>query len=189
MIRGILLAAGASRRMGTDKLDLSWRGAPMLEATLARWLAVPELDEILLVRRGTAATEAWPRVRVVIAADPDAGMGSSLASAAATVPPDTEAVVVGLADMPELASSTIAALVAAWRPLGPGGIVAPTFEGQRGHPVVFGAQYLPALRALAGDQGARELLRRHADAVGLVAVTDPGVRLDLDTPEDLRRRA
>lgn len=187
MIRGILLAAGASSRMGADKLGLPWRGATVLDATLERWSGVDEIHEILLVRRHEQAGEGWLRVRVLVNHSADEGMGSSLRLAAEALPPDTEAVVVGLADMPEIASTTIAALISAWRPLGPQGIVAPCFEGRRGHPVVFGAQHIPALRALGGDIGARSILKAHD--YKLLKVEDPGVLIDLDVPGDLEARS
>jgi molybdenum cofactor cytidylyltransferase len=173
--------------MGSDKLGLPWRASTVLSTTLSRWMAVQDLDEILLVRRRQAPAEQWPRVRVLVNAEADEGMGSSLRLAAQALSPDAEAVVVGLADMPEIAPATIAALVAAWRPLGPHGIVAPVFNGRRGHPVVFGASHIPALRALGGDSGARSILRDHASDLSLVAVDDPGVLVDLDTPADLER--
>jgi molybdenum cofactor cytidylyltransferase len=188
VIRGILLAAGSSVRMGCDKLGLPWRGATVLAATLERWTAVREIDEVLLVRRAAEPDGAGPRVRTVVNTGADEGMGSSLRVGAQAVPPHTDAVVVGLADMPEVASATIAALVAAWRPLGPRAIVAPVFRGRRGHPVVFGADHLPALRALRGDRGARDLLKEHAADVVLVPVDDPGVLVDLDSPPDLESR-
>jgi len=171
--------------MGRDKLGLPWRGSTVLATTLARWRDVRELDEIVLVRRREAPAERWPRVRVLVNVDADEGMGSSLRLAAQALPDEVEAVVVGLADMPQVASSTIAALVAAWRPLGPRGIVAPVFDGRRGHPVVFGADHLPALRALGGDRGARALLEERRADLSLVEVADPGVLVDLDVPEDL----
>ena len=64
--------------------------------------------------------------------------------------------------------------------------MAPSFEGRRGHPVLFGAGWLPALRALSGDEGARAILQT-AQRLTLVAVEDPGVLLDVDRPEDLQR--
>jgi molybdenum cofactor cytidylyltransferase len=174
--------------MGGDKLGLAWRGATILSTTLARWAAVPELEEILLVRRRRAPAELWPRVRTLVNTGADEGMGSSLRLAARELRPETEAVVVGLADMPEVASATIAALIAAWRPRGSRGIVAPVFEGRRGHPVVFGADHFPALRTLAGDRGARAILRERAGDLSLFAVDDPGVLVDVDTPADLEPR-
>jgi molybdenum cofactor cytidylyltransferase len=185
MIVGILLAAGASLRMGRDKLGLPWRGSTVLESTLGRWVAVPQLDEILVVRRPGGTPISIPRVRTLENAEADEGMGSSLRLAAQALPPDTEAAVVGLADMPEVASDTIAALVKAWRPLGPAGIVAPAFEGRRGHPVVFGAAHFPALQRLGGDSGARDILRERASDLRLLDVQDPGVLLDIDRPSDL----
>lgn len=185
MIVGILLAAGASQRMGRDKLSLPWRGSTVLTTTLAGWAAVTELDEIVLVRRRETPAVRGERVRSVVNEEADEGMGSSLRVAARALPAGTEAVVVGLADMPDVASSTIRTLVAAWRPLGPAAIVAPTFEGRRGHPVVFGAGHIPELQALHGDIGARPILEAHAADVRLVAVEDPGVLLDLDTPADV----
>ncbi len=189
MILGVLLAAGASRRMGRDKLGLPWRGATVLAATVDRWSAVAEFAHILLVRRAGAEGPALPRVRTLVNPDADEGMGGSLRLAARALPPETTAVVVGLADMPEIASATIAALIAAWRPLGPRGIVAPAYEGRRGHPVVFGAGHFAALRELSGDRGARAILEQYKSSLALVPVTDPGVVLDLDTPADLEARA
>lgn len=171
--------------MGQDKLGLPWRGSTVLAATIARWTAVREIEEVLLVRRRRDPEERWPRVRLLVNAEADQGMGNSLAVGARALPPDTDAVVIGLADMPEVASATIASLVAAWRPLGPRGIVAPLFEGRRGHPVVFGAHHIPALRTLGGDRGARSVLREHAADLALIPVDDPGVLIDLDRPEDL----
>jgi molybdenum cofactor cytidylyltransferase len=187
MILGILLAAGASHRMGSDKLGLPWRGSTVLLSTLARWTAVPELDEILLVRRDGSSEGQDSRVRNLVNVGADEGMGSSLRLAAQSLPTECEAVVVGLADMPEIASDTISALVEAWRPYGSGGIVAPLFGGQRGHPVVLGADYFPALQLLTGDSGARTILQDQADDLHLVDVHDPGVLLDLDTPADLEQ--
>mgnify|MGYP003739742675 CR=1 FL=1 len=175
--------------MGQDKLGLPWRGTTILETTIKCWTAVTELDGILLVRRHHHATEQWPRVQLLVNPNPDEGMGGSLRLAAEALPPDTEAVVIGLADMPEIAPGTISALIAAWRPLGIRGIVAPEFDDRRGHPVIFGAGHFPALRELSGDQGARSVIQRCAADLLLVPVDDPGVIVDLDTPSDLEARS
>ena len=59
--------------------------------------------------------------------------------------------------------------------------------GRRGHPVLFGAAWFPALRGLSGDEGARTLLRDGSIGLKTVAVDDPGIHLDVDRPEDLAR--
>jgi len=185
MIVGVLLAAGASLRMGRDKLSLPWRGTSVLSATLEAWTSVEELDEILLVLRREGPALQRDKVRTLVNVGAEEGMGSSLRVAARALSAGTEAVVVGLADMPDIASSTVRTLIDAWRPLGPVGIVAPVFQARRGHPVVFGAGHIPALQALGGDEGARSILESQAADVRLVAVQDPGVLLDLDTPADM----
>ncbi len=188
MIVGILLAAGASHRMGSDKLGLPWRNSTVLSCTLARWTAVPEFDEILLVRRDHSLEVQNSLVRTVVNVESAEGMGSSLRLAAQSLPVDCKAVVVGLADMPEIAADTISALVEAWRPFGSAGIAAPMFGGQRGHPVVLGSDYFSALRALEGDSGARSILHDHAEDLHFVDVDDSGVIFDLDTPADLEQQ-
>lgn len=188
MIPGILLAAGNSNRMGCNKLELPWRDSTVLLTTLARWCAVPELAEVLLVVRPGQTVPPVPSVRRMENPHADDGMGSSLRVASQAIAADAEAVVVGLADMPEVSTGTISALIQAWRPLGPKAIVAPVFQGRRGHPVVFGATHFLALQSLSGDCGARALLRGAGRDLHLLDVADPGVLFDLDTPADLELR-
>jgi molybdenum cofactor cytidylyltransferase len=85
--------------------------------------------------------------------------------------------------MPWIAPETIAAVA---RSLEAGAsIVAPSYRGQRGHPVAFGAGYRAALLALDGDRGARELVQDAKSSLELVEVDDPGVLRDVDAPADL----
>jgi len=118
-------------------------------------------------------------------ADADNGMAASLvhglrhAEAA-----DAEAVgwVLALGDMPRVLPATIAALA---RAVEQGADIAvPVHRGQRGNPVAFGRRHLPQLLALTGDQGARGIVKNCI--VNEVAVDDPGILLDVDTPSDLQ---
>jgi len=93
--------------------------------------------------------------------------------------------VVALADMPWVRPQTIASLAAAIR--AGAGIAQPLYRGQRGNPVAFSRRYLPQLQRLSGDQGARALLK--TEAVEQIAVDDPGIVRDIDTPADLRDQA
>ncbi|HWJ95502.1 MAG TPA: NTP transferase domain-containing protein, partial [Telluria sp.] len=89
--------------------------------------------------------------------------------------------VVALGDMPFVAPATISALADALS--GGAGIAAPVADARRGNPVGFGPQHLDALLALEGDQGARGIVKGHP--VTEVAVDDPGIHRDVDTPDDL----
>lgn len=111
------------------------------------------------------------------------GMGSSLA---AGVEASARAAgwVVALGDMPVIRAETIAAVR---RALEGGARIAAPFDagGRRGHPVGFSAELLGELVALDGDAGARAILQRHADAIVRIESEDPGIFIDIDTPQDL----
>jgi molybdenum cofactor cytidylyltransferase len=93
--------------------------------------------------------------------------------------------VVALADMPFIRPETIRRVVDAV--VGGAAIAAPEFHGERGHPVGFAHTFRGALEQLAGDAGAREIVKAHPAALARVAVDDPGVVRDIDTPADLAR--
>ena len=111
-------------------------------------------------------------------------MGATLAAltqAALRDHPQAQGLVVMLADLPFIQPSSIVAVAQALR--AGADIAAPSFQGERGHPVGFSARHFAALAALDGDDGAKPLLKAHA--VTLVPVNDSGVLHDVDTPEAL----
>lgn len=154
--------------------------AAALRAATRRTLAVLRADQVLL----RALLESMECEVLVLDANAN-GMGDSLAAAArhllGNAAAGEAACLVALADMPWLRATTCqqVAAAAASHP-----IVVPTFQGRRGHPVAFERALWTELAALSGDTGARSLLARHA--VKELAVDDPGVLSDVDTPQDLR---
>ncbi|MNI30313.1 MobA-like NTP transferase domain protein [compost metagenome] len=130
---------------------------------------------------------------VVVKADAN-GMGDSLATAARHLMQEAQSVqdvqtldhptesacLIALADMPWLRADTCLQVAAATRRHR---IVAPTWQGRRGHPVAFARDLWPELAALSGDVGARSVLMRHP--VHELALDDPGVLADVDAPGDL----
>ncbi|MHB8668228.1 MAG: nucleotidyltransferase family protein [Burkholderiales bacterium] len=183
---GILLAAGASKRFGSDKLLYRLEGGTAVAAAALANLraAIPRV--IAVVRPGVPGLEKLLReggATVVLCANADEGMGASLATAVAAAA-DAGGWVVALADMPYIRPETIEKIAAS---LAAGAaIAAPAYRGERGHPVGLSQRFRTQLQALHGDEGARALLKQNAGLVELIEVDDPGVCRDIDTPDDLR---
>jgi molybdenum cofactor cytidylyltransferase len=185
MIVGVLLAAGQGSRFGSHKLLHPLAdGTPMALAAL-RHLA-PGVDSVIAVVRpeDSALIELLAQEQARILPCPNAaqGMGASLACGARAMP-DADAWLIALADMPYVPTAVIAALGAELQ--AGAALVAPVYQGQRGHPVGFSRAFYPALAALSGDRGARQILDQHADQLRLIAVNEPGILRDIDMAGDL----
>jgi molybdenum cofactor cytidylyltransferase len=188
MIAGVVLAAGASSRLRRPKQLLPFRGRPLLEATLAL-VAAAALDEVVVVLGGSAEAILdavdLRGARPVVNPDYLAGQSTSLKTGLAAVEDRAEAVVFILGDQPLQSVAVIDALVETYRATG-AAIVAPTYGGLRGNPVLFASLAYPLLHGLTGDQGARPVLRARADLVREVPLDAPSPPADIDTWEDYR---
>jgi len=185
---GILLAAGRGRRFDplgqrNKLLQTLPGGEPVVAASARTLLAVlPRVIAVVPPDDGGVGERLRALgVEVTECLDADSGMAASLVHAIRHSLPDARAWLVALGDMPFVAPRTVQALLDA---LADGAdIAAPVHAGRRGNPVAFGAVHLPALLALEGEYGARTLLR--SMPVREVAVDDPGIVRDIDTPADL----
>lgn len=124
--------------------------------------------------------------RIVRNDDPSRGQLSSLWTALDACPPGTDAVAVTLVDVPLVTVETVRAVIDAWTRTG-APIVRVSFNGRRGHPVIFDRVLFDELRQAPLDVGARAVLSAHYDAIVNVAVEDPGCLVDVDTPADYTR--
>jgi molybdenum cofactor cytidylyltransferase len=190
-ITGILLAAGRGRRFDPlgrrNKLLQPIDGEPVVVHSARHLLAaVPRV--VAVVRpddEAVAAQLAALGCEVTVCAEADTGMAASLVHALRHAV-DASGWVIALGDMPRVQPATIAALARAVE--GGADIAVPVLGNERGNergnPVAFGRRHLPQLLALAGDRGARGIVRDNI--VNEVAVDDPGILLDIDTPPDLQ---
>ncbi|WP_354639401.1 nucleotidyltransferase family protein [Kitasatospora camelliae] len=189
-VPALVLAAGGGRRLGgRPKALLPYRGRPLIEHALGV-VRAGGCGPVVAVL-GAGAPEVRERAetgdcRLVDNPDWATGMGSSLRTGLAALPPGSPAVLVMLVDTPGVSAAAVARLLAAYR--AGAELAAAAYGGRRGHPVLIGARYFAAAAAGAeGDAGARALLAAHADALTLVECADVASPDDLDTPEDLAR--
>ena len=192
-VAGLVIAAGASTRMGPETNKL-------LEEIAGRALVCWPVDALL---------EAGAMPVVVVTGGDDAGirdvlpdralrfvhhegwsqgMGSSLARGArelSTLGSDCDGVLVSVGDLPGLRVEHVVPLLQAFETAPPGSICAPVCEGRRGHPVLFDRAYLPELEALSGEAGARVVIEGHPSALIEIDVASEAIFRDVDTPEAL----
>ncbi len=184
---GIILSAGESRRMGRDKALLEYRRTTFLGRIIA--VLEPRVEPLVVVlgHHAEAIRQAVPSgPRVVVNANYQAGMLTSLQTGIRELPPDTEAALFTLVDHPAVAEETVELLIGEWakaRPL----IAIPRHGGRRGHPVIVKRQLLDEILALGPESSAKDVIRSHRDRTLFVDVDDPGVLYDIDLPEQYER--
>ncbi len=173
--------------MGQPKLLLPWGSRTVLGQTIHNVLAVTK--DVLVV---TGAYAEQTRLIAEAAAvptrhNPDYAKGemiSSLQTALATLE-ETDGFFVMLGDMPLVQPETMREIVHFWRERR--GIVVPTYEGVRGHPVVFSAEFIPPLRTLTWAQSPRDIVQANSDKLHLFPVKSQSILIDLDTPASYQR--
>jgi CTP:molybdopterin cytidylyltransferase MocA len=182
----LILAAGSSSRMrGGDKLLERVEGAPLL-ARIARLAQSTDLPVTVTLppdrplRDNALAGMGLDTVTVPGAA---LGMAESLKAGVAALP-DTAAVMLLLADLPEMTADDLGTMLQAWAQTPDLILRGADAAGRPGHPVCFPAWARGELLALTGDQGAREVLLRHKDRTRLIPLPGQHATTDLDTPEE-----
>ena len=183
----VVLAAGLSRRLpGENKLLRDYRGQPLLAHALMTVARLGLGDAVVVTRSEATDVRELVRqagLRCVVNAEAVAGMGGSLAAGAVALHGRLAGLFVVLGDMPGISEADYWRLAAAHQARR-ARICVPVWAGRRGHPVLFGADHVPALTQLTGDVGARDVLGGQAAHVQSVYAASAGVLLDLDTAAD-----
>ncbi len=192
MLAAVILAAGASTRMGSPKALLETPERRPFAAAIVRAFAAAGVTDIVVVTgadhdRVLAAVLAdAPPVTPRFARNPDPSRGqlSSLwVGMDAAVREATDALLVTLVDVPMVEPATIATVIEEWRRTR-APVVRPALGHRHGHPVIFDRAVFAELRAAPLAQGAKAVVRAHAREVVDVPVDDEGSLVDVDTPQD-----
>ncbi len=184
-VAAVVLAAGGSRRMGRPKQLLPVDGRVMIEHALEAVRSTSA--EPVIVVLGHAAAEIAPHIpadcQKVLNPDWETGIASSIRAGLEAVPDRAEAVLFVLADQPRLTGAALQRILHAYYGTGKA-IVNPVYKEQRGVPALFDRRMFPALRALQGDVGGREVIRQFPAEVLPVEMDTPEMFLDVDTAAD-----
>ncbi|HTE74040.1 MAG TPA: nucleotidyltransferase family protein [Actinomycetes bacterium] len=178
---GLVLAAGAGRRFGGPKAVVELAGERLVDRAV-RVLADGGVSQAYVVSGSVALTVAG----AVVVENPDweSGMASSLRAGFDALPTEAMAALVLLVDHVGLTPAAVRRV--AGEVTGPASLVAATYDGRLGHPVVLGRDWWPEVRATAaGDQGARAVLAAHRDVLVQAECSDVASAADVDRPGDL----
>jgi probable selenium-dependent hydroxylase accessory protein YqeC len=190
-VAGIILAAGLSRRFGTNKLITSFRGKPLLqwtvEAALRSRLASVNVvlgHEHRQVASALAALSGDSRLTITINDSFAQGQSTSIVAGLAAISPDNDAAMLMVGDQPLIDDSVINLLISTFATSN-AGICFPCIANRRGNPVIFSSRFFPELVRLTGDTGGRTIMERHAEACVPVVFSSASPFSDVDVPSDL----
>ena len=187
MVVAIVLAAGMSTRMGRPKQLLPLGGRPAIAWVID--VLLEQLDQVVVVvghrSEEVAAAIANRRVTIAVNEEYHLGMLSSVqCGLRAAVDVDY---LICLGDQPQLAGSVVEQVLQA-STTADRGMVIPTYEGKRGHPIYLRSKYRQEVLALSLDGGLNRLMQWHPDDVLEVAVAEDGILEDMDTPADYQHQ-
>lgn len=189
MLAAVILSGGESRRMGSPKALLPYQGRPFLEHLL-EVSAHPKIG----VRRIVLGAHAGPILKAlkihpeeaVINEEWEKGQLSSIHAAIRSLPPGTDGMLLCLVDHPLVSAALVNDLIerfyAKQKP-----IVLPTYNGKRGHPIIFSSRLYEELLAAPMDVGARAVVWAHGNEIEEVPTNEEGTVLNLNDPETRKK--
>jgi molybdenum cofactor cytidylyltransferase len=191
-VAAVILAAGASTRMGEPKQLLRLGRRTVLEQTIEN-VRSAGLEELVLVLGSSAdairqqlPASAFDALRVVVNPDFGHGMASSLRAGLSALDHRVDGALIVLADQPFVRPETLSRIAALYRS-SKAHIVIPTYRGTRGNPVLLDRSVFAEVMALEGDMGCRAIFPGHAEGTLKAEVDDPGIVLDIDSRDDYER--
>ncbi|GAA0415616.1 hypothetical protein GCM10009133_25090 [Cocleimonas flava] len=187
-VSAILLAAGESRRMGKpNKLELDANGISLLRRT-AKILLESELQEVVVVvgheADKTKSLISGLPLKIVMNDDYQKGQMSSVHKGLESLTQESDGVMICLSDQPLLESSDINIIIEAFENRSSGSVLVPTYQGQRGNPIILAQEQRSAILNGQKNLGCRRLIEKNPELVTSFEMDNNHVVFDLDTPED-----
>jgi molybdenum cofactor cytidylyltransferase len=184
----IVLAAGKSERMGSNKLLMSFNGNTIIGTVIGNIMR-SAVDGILVVL-GAYSEELLPvisrmKVRHCVNEDYEKGMLTSVQCAFRNLPSAADSVLLFLGDQPAIPGEVADRLIQEYRK-NHRGIIIPSYKGRRGHPVLIDKRYNTDIAALDPSTGLRGLMNKHSGDILEVETDFPGILSDIDTLQDLQ---
>lgn len=186
-VYAIILAAGASTRMGSPKQLLEWHNQTLLTHSIQHAQSI--LNERIIVVLGAQHASIQQTIHtnditLVINPDWQEGMASSIREGIQALPDSASAVLIMLCDQPLIEAEHLQHLLTSWLS-SPTKIIASQYHHAVGVPALFPVEFFALLQSLQGDKGAKALLHYFEDR--LIKIPMPEAELDIDSPEDFER--
>lgn len=186
-VSAILLAAGASRRMsGHNKLLLPLAGKTIIAHTVDHLLQ-SKAGEVIVVlgHEAEAVQRALSDRKVVFTTNSrfNQGLSTSIIAGLQVASKSAQGFLISLADQPLVTFAELNLLIQCFVSAGRYSIVAPSYRGQRGNPVIFHRIHLPDMLAISGDAGCKAILAQHPQHILDVEMQTDHILCDVDTPE------
>jgi len=188
----VLLAAGAGKRFGGDKLLACVDGEPMIDRALRLYASVPFAARVCVTRSGEKTISGFAErhgFSISVNPDPDRGIGTSVSIgtfSALSLETKLDGILYAVSDQPFLSRESVLRLIEAFG-REPQRIVSLSYRGRRGNPAVFPRSVFGELENLTGDVGGGAVIRRHFELLRLVEAGGERELEDVDTRESIRQ--
>ena len=184
----LILAAGESKRFGRTKQLLQLGNQTILQKTIDNCTcSIATEVRVILGHDAAKIKKSLTNQSIITVENPNyhQGMSTSITAGLASVDPDTQGILLALADQPFVDTKTINQLIESFKSSSKS-IVIPLYNHKRGNPVIFDIKYKQELLKLKGDIGGRDIIKNHPDDILEVPVDCEGVLLDIDTEDSYK---
>jgi len=190
-IQAIILAAGQSKRYGSNKTHICIDGIPM-PIKISLTLQSININSLIVINESNIILQQSVNKHainyIINNEETNTGIGSSIALAVQSTP-DANGWLICLADMPFININTYKKIISTLQESNGKHIIIPRYNKKNGHPVAFGNNFYQQLINKSGDTGAKNIINNNLTLVDYIDINDPFILQDIDTPQDFKRLA